>query len=49
MKENDQNEDGRLSFKEFYKSLKKVLKLKIEDLDDDDDLSDDEEDNEEKV
>lgn len=49
LKENDQNEDGRLSFKEFYKSLKKVLKLKIEDLDDDDDLSDDEEDNEEKV
>ena len=48
MKQTDLNEDGKLSFKEFYRSLKKILKLKIEDLDDDDD-SNDEEDNEENV
>ena len=42
--QNDLNEDGKLNFKEFYRSLKKILKLKIEDDDDD---SNDEEDNEE--
>ena len=41
LKENDHNMDGRLNFKEFYKSLKSIMNLQ--------DLDDDEEDDEDKV
>ena len=47
LKENDANKDGRLNFKEFYRSLKRILKLNIEDLEDDED--DCEEKNEEEI